>query len=121
MQTSILPTSNLKRFQAALLKQLESFSVVKKQEDTSCPRKAQKKKDRTYRTASLAAAKAITVDAAIVAVHSELDGIFALREEQRSALGTFLDANNVFALLLTGSGNSFLNTAAHRGTPLGSN
>lgn len=42
----------------------------------------------------LAAAKEISTNAAPAAVLPELDGIFALREEQRTALEAFLGGKN---------------------------
>lgn len=40
-------------------------------------------------TASLVAAKGISEDAGVVAVRSELDGIFTFKEEQRTPLKVF--------------------------------
>lgn len=41
----------------------------------------------------MAAAKEISLEAAIVAVLSEVDGIFSLKEEQQSALKAFLSVH----------------------------
>lgn len=46
-------------------------------------------------TANLAAAKGISIDAALVAVLSELHGIFTFNEEQRIALKTLLGIQHV--------------------------
>lgn len=54
---------------------------------------------------SLAAAKDVREDAAVVAVSSELDGFFTLKEKQRSALKAVLGGS----------------TVAHRGSPSGGN
>lgn len=48
-------------------------------------------------TASQATAKETSVDAALVAFFSELDGIFKLKVEQRTALTAF-SMDNVFLL-----------------------
>lgn len=50
-------------------------------------------------TAGVAAAKETSVDAAAAAVSSELGGIFAFKEEQRTAANAFLCENDVFALV----------------------
>lgn len=47
-------------------------------------------------TVRLAAAKDISMDAAEVAVISELDGIFAFKKEQRTAPNAFLLGKNMF-------------------------
>lgn len=51
----------------------------------------------------MAAAKEISIDAAVAAVLSELDEISALKEGQRMALRAF-SVKDVSALLLTGFG-----------------
>lgn len=58
----------------------------------------------------MAIAKEISVDAAIVAVFSELDVIFKLKEWQKMALGGFLGGRHVFMLLPTLFGKYWLNT-----------
>lgn len=52
----------------------------------------------------MAAAKQITVEAAIEAVLSELDGILALRDKQGMALRVLLGEQDVFTLVLIGFG-----------------
>lgn len=59
----------------------------------------------------VAAAKWISVDAAVAAVSSEQDGIFPLKE-QRTALKAFLSRKGVFFLFLNGLGMSLVK---HRG------
>lgn len=54
----------------------------------------------------MAAAVEINVDAAIVAVLSELDGIFPLEEEPKIAVKGFLDGQDRLALLCTGIGKN---------------
>lgn len=55
------------------------------------------------------AAKGIKIDAdveiVVAAVSSQLDGVFTFKE-QRPAIKAFLRSEHVFALLLTGLGNS---------------
>lgn len=53
--------------------------------------------------------------AAVVAILSQLDGVLALAEEQRTALRAFLGDKHIFTLRPT----VFCNTAAHRCLPLG--
>lgn len=48
----------------------------------------------------------ITMDASVTAVLSELDGISALKDDQRTVLKAFLGEQNVFTLLPTGIGKS---------------
>lgn len=50
----------------------------------------------------MAAAKDVMMDAAIGTDLSEVDGIFTLKEEQKSALKAFLGGQWSFALLMTG-------------------
>lgn len=52
--------------------------------------------------------RAASVDAAVAAVLSELDGVFTFKEEQRTALKAPLVGRDVFALLLTGFGRSLV-------------
>lgn len=54
----------------------------------------------------LAAVQENRVDAAVFAVVPELDGLFTVKEEQRTVLKAFLRGNNVFTLLPTGFGQS---------------
>lgn len=49
---------------------------------------------------SVVAAKVILLDAAVKAVKSKLDAIFKLKDEQWTALKTFLSGKDVLALLL---------------------
>lgn len=49
----------------------------------------EKHKDEENVTATIAGAKETCVNAPVVAVLSELDGVFALKEEQRTALKPF--------------------------------
>lgn len=51
---------------------------------------------------SLVATNEISVDAAVTALSSELDGIFMFKEEQRTTLKALLSGKDVFALLTTG-------------------
>lgn len=55
------------------------------------------------------------MDAAVVAVLSQLDGVLALTVEQRTALRAFLGDKDVYTLRMT----VFHTTAAHRHLPLG--
>lgn len=57
-------------------------------------------------TVSLAIAKKISVDDAVAAVLSEVEGMLALKDEQRMALKVFLGGKDVLTLLLTGCGKS---------------
>ncbi len=50
----------------------------------------------------MAAAKEVSLHAAIAAVLSELDNTSSLKEEQRMALKALLDGKDVFVLLPTG-------------------
>lgn len=52
-------------------------------------------------TSSLAAATDISMDAAVEAFLSELDGVFTLKEEQRPTLKAFLGGKGACASLLT--------------------
>lgn len=54
------------------------------------------------------ATKEISVDTAVAVVLSELDGIFALKDEQRTAQKAFLGGEGVFSLRLTGFGKSLV-------------
>lgn len=47
----------------------------------------------------VAAAKVILLDATVKAVHSKPDAIFKLKDEQRTALKTFLSGKDVLASL----------------------
>lgn len=58
----------------------------------------------------MAAAKQISVEAALAAVLSELDGILALRDKQRTARRVLLGEQYVFALALIGFGKSLVKT-----------
>lgn len=51
-------------------------------------------------TESLADVKGISLDAAVVALLSEPDSIFAIKEEQRKVLMGFSGGKDVFALFL---------------------
>lgn len=62
----------------------------------------------------MAAANEISTDAAVMAVLSELDGIYTLKDEQKWLRKLFLFFQHDFSLLLTGIGKS-LNTAGHVG------
>lgn len=53
-------------------------------------------------TASPAAANEMSLDAAVAAFRSDLDGISPLKEEQRTVLKAPLGRKDVLALLLTG-------------------
>lgn len=53
----------------------------------------------------MTAAKEVSVDAAIASVLSELDNIYLLKEEQRTALKACHYGKDVFALLRTGKSN----------------
>lgn len=55
----------------------------------------------------MAAAKEISVNAAVRAQSSRLDGVFTLKEKQR-ALKAFLSCQHVSALILTGFGKSYV-------------
>lgn len=57
-------------------------------------------------TASLAAANEISMNAALEAVLSELDDIFALKDRERRALEAFLGGKEVLDVSLTGFGFS---------------
>lgn len=59
-------------------------------------------------TAHLAAASKISLDAAAVAGLTELDGIFILNKEQRTALMAFLRGNDSFAFLVTDFGKGLV-------------
>lgn len=56
----------------------------------------------------MADAKEICVEAAAVAVLSESDGFFTLKEEQKTSLATFPGGQIVFAFLLTGFDKNFV-------------
>lgn len=60
----------------------------------------------------MAAAKDVLMDAAIGADLSEVDGIFTLKEEQKSAPKAFLGGQRSFALFMTG----FKSYVKHCGT-----
>lgn len=60
--------------------------------------KDNKTKQNTETTASLASAKEISIEAVVVAVLAELDGIFALKEEPKMSLVVFLDIFFFFLL-----------------------
>lgn len=57
------------------------------------------------------------MEAAVIALLSELDGIFAFKE-QRTTLKASLVGKDVFALLLTGFDKSFVGTPSHLMSPL---
>lgn len=57
---------------------------------------------------NLTAANEISVDAAVTAVLSELDGIFTLKEEQRMTLKAFFSEKDILSLLPTGFSKSLV-------------
>lgn len=76
-----------------------------------------KKKNKEGATASRAAAKEISMDAAVTAVLPEADGIFALGDKQRTAPTAFPCQNDISTLLQTCFDREFSQTqeyiAAH--------
>lgn len=65
----------------------------------------------------VAAAKKISIVVVVVAtVLSKSDGIFALKDKQRTGLNAFLGGKHIFALLPTGIGKSFV--THHGATPI---
>lgn len=53
-------------------------------------------------TGRLTASKENSMDAYVAALSPDLDGIFTLKKEQRTAFKAFLSEREVFALLWTG-------------------
>lgn len=73
------------------------------------PKAESNKEEILETTASLATAMKTGIDAAVAAFLSELDGIFTIKEETKTAKEAFLNGKCVFTLLLPGFSEILVN------------